>query len=141
VDESTPVNTAGLHPYGTHRRELEQKLADRFKTLVARLPGLYGTGIKKNVIHDFLKNHETNKIDSRGTFQFYGLHRLWRDLEIAVANNLDLIHLTTEPVSVDEVATVAFGRDFTNHVAATPARYDVRTNHASLLGGTGFYLE
>jgi nucleoside-diphosphate-sugar epimerase len=141
VDESTPVRTDGLHPYGRHRYELEQTLADRFPTLVARLPGLYGPGIKKNVIHDFLKNHETHKIDSRGVFQFYGLHRLWKDLEIAMQNQLGLIHLPTEPVSVAEVVKAAFGRDFTNHVVPTPARYDVRTKHAALLGGVGSYLE
>jgi nucleoside-diphosphate-sugar epimerase len=141
VDESTPISTEGLHAYGTHRHDLEQELASRFETLVARLPGLYGQGIKKNVIHDFLKNHETEKIDSRGVFQFYGLHRLWHDLEAAMAHRLRLVHLPTEPVSVAEVARVAFGREFTNHVAKVPARYDVRTNHAAVLGGVGNYLE
>jgi nucleoside-diphosphate-sugar epimerase len=141
VDESTPVKTSGLHAYGTHRYDLEQTLAGRFETLVARLPGLYGQGIKKNVIHDFLKNHETEKIDSRGVFQFYGLHRLWSDLEAAMKHRLHLLHLPTEPVSVGEVARFAFGREFMNHVAQTPARYDVRTRHAALLGGVGDYLE
>ena len=141
VDESTPVQTLGLHPYGMHRYELEQRLAGQFPTLVARLPGLYGAGIKKNVIHDFLKNHETHKIDSRGIFQFYGLHRLWKDLEAAASASLELVHFPTEPVSVAEVALVAFGREFTNHVAASPARYDVRTKHSALLGGVGPYLE
>jgi nucleoside-diphosphate-sugar epimerase len=141
VDESTPVEMNGLHPYGRHRHELERTIAGRHQTLVARLPGLYGPGIKKNVIHDFMKNHEVEKIDSRGVFQFYGLQRLWKDLEIAISSRLELIHLPTEPVSVAEVARAAFGRDFTNHVAPTPARYDVRTKHASLLGGVGHYLE
>ena len=141
VDESTDVQTEGLHPYGRHRYALEQTLASLYPTLVARLPGLYGPGIKKNVIHDFLKNHETNKIDSRGVFQFYGLHRLWSDLEIAMREQLGLIHLPTEPVSVAEVARVAFGKEFTNHVVDKPARYDVRTRHASALGGVGHYLE
>jgi nucleoside-diphosphate-sugar epimerase len=141
VDEDTQVVTAGLHAYGTHRYELEQELARRYPTLVARLPGLYGPGIKKNVIHDFLKNHETHKIDSRGVFQFYGLHRLWGDLQAALKAGLGLIHLPTEPVSVAEVARVVFGVEFSNHVVEKPARYDVRTKHAALLGGVGPYLE
>jgi nucleoside-diphosphate-sugar epimerase len=141
VDESTPVKTEGLHPYGANRYQLEQTLGDRYQTLVARLPGLYGPGIKKNVIHDFLKNHETHKIDSRGVFQFYGLHRLWKDLEIAIANRLSLIHLPTEPVSVAEVVRAAFGQEFTNHVLPNPARYDIRTRHAAMLGGVGPYIE
>lgn len=141
VDEGSPVETTGLHAYGKHRYELEQELARRFPTLVARLPGLYGKGIKKNVIHDFLKDHETHKIDSRGVFQFYGLHRLWEDLQLAMKHKLQLIHLPTEPVSVAEIAQAAFGREFTNYVVDKPARYDIRTKHAALLGGVGPYLE
>lgn len=141
VDERTPVTTTGLHPYGTNRYYVEQAFAERFDTVVARLAGLYGPGIKKNVIHDFLFDHETEMIDSRGVFQFYGLHRLWSDLQIALANHLAIVHLPTEPVSVTDVAMAAFGRDFTNHVAPQPARYDVRTRHARLLGGRGHYIE
>jgi nucleoside-diphosphate-sugar epimerase len=140
-DEGTTVVTEGLHAYGRHRFELEQELARRFPTLVARLPGLYGRGIKKNVIHDFLKDHETHKIDSRGVFQFYGLHRLWEDLQLAMSHKLELIHLPTEPVSVAEVAQAAFGKEFTNHVVDNPVRYDIRTKHAQLLGGVRPYLE
>lgn len=141
VDEATPVKTEGLHAYGKHRYELEQRIVDQFPTLVARLPGLYGPGLKKNVIHDFLKNHETHKIDSRGVFQFYGLRRLWGDIDIAMQNRLEMVHLSTEPVSVSEVVASAFRREFTNHVSPSPARYDVRTRHAPLLGGVGPYLE
>lgn len=141
VDETTPIVTAGLHPYGQNRHYLEQSIADRFDTVVARLPGLYGPGIKKNVIHDFLKDHMTEKIDSRGVFQFYGLHRLWSDLQIALTNHLPVVHLSTAPVSVEEVAMVGFGREFTNHVVDRPARYDVRTRHAEVFGGLGHYLE
>lgn len=141
VDESTPVTLEGLHAYGMHRFVLEQTLASLYPTLVARLPGLYGPGIKKNVIHDFLKNHETHKIDSRGVFQFYGLHRLWDDLQLALALRIDLLHLPTEPVSVSDIAREVFGRDFENHVVERPARYDIRTRYADFLGGQGPYLE
>jgi len=141
VDETTPVITTGLSPYGKNRYHLEQVFANRFDAVVARLPGLYGAGIKKNIIHDFLRDHEIEKIDSRGVFQFYGLHRLWGDLQVALAKHLHVVHLPTEPVSVADVARVAFGREFTNHIVDRPARYDVRTRHAELFGGLGHYLE
>lgn len=140
-DERTPVTVEGLHPYGRHRHALERWLGERFATTVLRLPGLYGRGIKKNVIHDFLRNHETERIDSRGVFQFYGLGRLWRDVETALANDLELVHLVTEPVSVAEVAREGFGMDFENHIVERPARYDLRTIRAPIFGGTGDYLE
>jgi nucleoside-diphosphate-sugar epimerase len=141
VDERTVVDTVGLHAYGLNRRHLEQWVAERFATLVVRLPGLYGQGIKKNVIHDFLHDHETHKIDSRGVFQFYGLHRLWSDIEIALRHDLELVHLAVEPVSVRDVVQTAFGIDFENSVVATPATYDMRTIRAELFGGAGAYLE
>jgi hypothetical protein len=140
-DEDTVVAIDGLHAYGAHRFYLEQELAKRFDTLVIRLPGLYGPGIKKNVIHDFLKSHETRKIDSRAVFQFYNLERLGKDLQLASDRGLSLVHLPTEPVSVEEVARESFGIAFTNHVSPWPARYDVRTKHAAVFGGSGHYLE
>jgi nucleoside-diphosphate-sugar epimerase len=141
VDEDTPTPMSGLHPYGKHRRLLEQVALSRFDATVVRLPGLYGPGLKKNVIYDFLHDNETHKIDSRGVFQFYGIDRLWRDIETAVEERLEVVHLPTEPVNVADVARTAFGFEFTNEVNPTPARYDVRTKYAAFFGGAGAYIE
>jgi len=141
VDEDSPTPTQGLHAYGRHRRRLEQIIAGRFDALVIRLAGLYGPGLKKNVIYDLLHGNELQKIDSRGVFQYYDVSRLWRDAETALENELPLVHLPTEPVSVADVARAGFGMDFKNEVAATPARYDVRTRYAAVFGGSGAYIE
>jgi nucleoside-diphosphate-sugar epimerase len=141
VDEQSPVSTEGLHAYGRNRRLLEERIASRFDATIVRLPGLYGPGLKKNVIFDLLHDNDVQKIDSRGVFQFYDTARLWSDLEIAVRNRLSLVHLPTEPVSVADVARAAFGIEFDNAVAPTPARYDMRTRHAALFGGGGAYVE
>jgi nucleoside-diphosphate-sugar epimerase len=140
VDEQSPVPTDGLHAYGRNRRLLEERLASRFETIVIRLPGLYGPGLKKNIIFDFLHHNDVHKVDSRGVFQFYDVSRLWRDVETAMAHGLSLVHLPTEPVSVADIARVAFGMEFDNRVVAEPARYDVRTRHAALFGGSGSYI-
>src|SRR5262249_31130455 len=108
---------------------------------IVRLPGLYGPGLKKNVIYDFLHDHETEKIDSRGQFQFYDVQRLWRDIQTVLDCELALVHLPTPPVTVAEVAQHAFGLDFTNEVTPAPARYDVRTIFATPFGGTSPYIE
>src|SRR5690348_13885836 len=42
VDENSPVRLEGLHPYGVHRRMLEEAVAARFPSLIVRLAGLYG---------------------------------------------------------------------------------------------------
>jgi nucleoside-diphosphate-sugar epimerase len=141
VDERSPISTDGLHAYGRNRRLLEERISSVFETAIARLPGLYGPGLKKNVLFDFLHDNDVQKIDSRGVFQFYDTTRLWSDLEIAMRNELPLVHLATEPVSVADVARAAFGIQFDNPVARTPARYDMRTRYAALFGGEGSYIE
>jgi nucleoside-diphosphate-sugar epimerase len=140
VDEDSPVVTAGLHAYGRHRFELEEFVRRRFaRHLVARLPGLVGPGLRKNAIHDLRHEHEVAKIDSRGVFQFYPMVNLWFDLQAALAAGLSLVHLTAEPVSVADIARLGFGRDFDNPVAPSPARYDMRSRHASVFGGRDGY--
>ena len=141
VDEDSPTPTTGLHAYGKNRRFLEEVVAARFDAHVLRLGGLYGPGLKKNVIYDFLNNNDVHKIDSRGVFQFYNLDRLWRDTELAIDNEIPLVHLPTEPVSVADVAHDAFGVAFSNEVATQPARYDIHTKYADVFGGTNPYLE
>lgn len=137
-DESVAPTDAT--PYGAHRLELEAFLSDRFDTMVMRLPGLFGQGLKKNIIFDFLNQNDVQKIDSRAVFQFYHLDRLTRDLEAALRAGLRLVHAATEPVSVAEVAERGFGRRFENHLPAPPPRYDLHTRHASLFGGVNPYF-
>jgi nucleoside-diphosphate-sugar epimerase len=141
VDEDSPTPMIALHAYGRNRRRLEEIVAGRFDAHIVRLPGLYGPGLKKNIIYDFLYDNDVRKIDSRGVFQFYELRRLWADIERIMANELPLVHLPPEPVSVADVARAAFDIEFTNEVAPTPARYDVHTKYADVFGGTGTYTQ
>jgi nucleoside-diphosphate-sugar epimerase len=134
------VLPAGATPYGRHRLELEDFLMRRFSTLVLRLPALFGPGLKKNAIYDLLHDNQVAKIDSRGAFQFYDVRRLWADVQVARRAGLSKLHVATEPVSVAEVAGVAFGRKFHNEIPGQPARYDFRSKHAALYGGSGGYL-
>jgi nucleoside-diphosphate-sugar epimerase len=138
VDEDiAPVEATS---YGRHRLELEEFVAAHFLTRTIRLPALFGPGLKKNAIFDLLHNNQVEKLDSRGTFQFYDVGRLWQDIEIARRADLSLVHFATEPTSLAEVAREAFGRAFTNETTAVPARYDFRTRHAHMYGGDNGYL-
>lgn len=141
VDEDTAVSVDGHHAYGKHRFLLERFFLEHFDTLIVRLPGLYGEGLKKNAIYDLLHDHEVAKIDSEGRFQFYGLDRLWGDIETALGAGLRLVNFATEPTSMREIAGAAFDRDFDNRVAAQPARYDMRTRHAAVFHGADGYLQ
>jgi len=140
ADEDTAVDPARATAYGRHRFELEEFVRARFDTLVVRLPGLFGPGLKKNVVFDFLHGNQLDRIDARAVFQFYDVSDLWRDVGTALRAGLDLVHFAAEPVSVAEVAREAFGFEFANATPGVPARYDFRTRHAEVFGGRGGYL-
>jgi len=138
VDEDTPVDEDGLHAYGLHRRMLEKFVEEHFpKHLIVRLPGLVGPGLRKNVIFDFLNDNNLHSIESRGVFQFYPMVNLWFDIKTAISAGLSLVHLTAEPVSVEEVSLHGFGHPFTQQLSGTPARYDMQTRHANHFGASG----
>lgn len=140
VDEETPVEESRLHPYGLHRLRLERFCRDRFPTTVVRLPGLFGPGLKKNVVYDLLTDQYLDRASPESVYQFYDLRRLWADVERVLERGWPLVNFATEPVSVAELARTAFGREFENPDAPEPARYDVRSRYAGELGGEDGYM-
>lgn len=197
VDETTEIDTDGLHPYGYHRYLLEQWVRENYPdALIVRLPALFGKNLKKNFIYDYihvipsmlrtekytelaakepkLKNYykdqgngfrkaviqenekkeieELKKIftdlgfsalnftDSRSRYQFYNLARLWDDIRTALNNNLQLLHLATEPIKTGDLYQFLTQKEFKNELPGTPAEYDYRTIHSSLFGKETGYL-
>lgn len=190
-DERTEIETEGLAPYGLHRYELEQWTRGRFPdALIVRLPALFGPGLKKNFLYDFLhpvpeflsakkftelvsgegrlmdvyapqangfyrRTAPVEEIlpllqaqhfsalsftDSRSRYQFYPLARLAHDIEIALAHDIHLLHLATEPLAAGEIYTALTGRQWENEILDVPADYDFRTQYAGLWGNKGQYL-
>lgn len=140
VDENTVIDESGLHAYGLNRRLLEKFVESHFSHyLIVRLPGLVGPGLRKNVIFDFLNGNNLSAIESRGIFQFYPMVNLWYDIQIALKAKLHVVHLTAAPLSVADVSLQGFGKPFPQALNGTPARYDMRSCHASVFGGTGNY--
>ncbi|MBI3465256.1 MAG: NAD(P)-dependent oxidoreductase [Planctomycetes bacterium] len=140
VDEDSPPDLERATPYGRHRYWLEQWVEERFPTLTVRLPGLFGPGLKKNVVYDLVHGHCLEQIHSDARYQFYGLEHVWRDIETARRAGLRRINIATEPVSVEEVARGVFGLEFRQAPHDRPARYDFRSRHAAIYGGNGGYL-
>lgn len=141
INENTDIDLESLQPYGKHRYLLEKFVLENFSNVtIIRLPGLFGTGLKKNIIYDFLNNNNINEIDSRNIFQFYNLNRLYNDIMKSVDNNLKVVNFATEPVSVKEVAHYAFSLEFDNTVLKDFVKYDMQTIHSALFNGTRSYL-
>ena len=81
-----------------------------------------------------------NFTDSRSTFQFYSLGRLWEDIQIALNEGITLLNIATEPVTAAELYKTLTGEVFKNELKGTPAKYDFRTKYASVFGGKGGYI-
>lgn len=142
VDEGTMIEPMFQEPYGKNRYELERRAGFRFpRVLSVRLPGLFSPGLKKNAIYDLMHGNQVDKIHPEARYQFYNLCRLWSDIETAMEAGLSVVNLATEPVTMREVARVAFSHAFASAPGGLPASYDIRTKHAELFGGRGCYLE
>jgi nucleoside-diphosphate-sugar epimerase len=141
VDEDSAIDAARAQPYGKHRLQLEEFVAARFPGAARiRLPGLFGPGLKKNVVFDFLNENRLDLVHQDGSFQFYDLANIWREVQIASNAGLGAVNFATEPVTTLEVARDVFGRDFQNTLPTPGPRYDFHTKHAAAFRKRGNYL-
>ena len=132
-----------VEAYGRHRLELEEWVAERFADhSIVRLPGLFGDGLKKNVIYDFLHGRADMiaGMHPRGSFQYYYLDRLWADLERARESGIRLLNVATAPLETREIAAAYFPEVELTEKAAAAGSYDFRSRHAAEWGGRDGYL-
>lgn len=196
VDETHQIEEERLTPYGLNRLYLEKWILENMDdSCVVRLPALYGKGLKKNFVFDYinripamlnqakfdeleprsetirssyslaadgfyhvreLDNLERKKLyqafinvgfsalnftDSRSVYQFYWLGHLWWHIQIALQNNIDILNICTEPLSVKELYYNLEGTTFANELNKPPFNYNIRSIHADLFGGHDGYLQ
>lgn len=142
VNEDTPIETDGLHAYGTHRWRVEQRIRDRFEDhRILRLTGLYGNGLKKNLIHDVLTGGNIDGFDARSAFQFYNLNRISADVNTAANAPIGTYNLAVAPVTVAGVVETLTGTPYEHQTDAGPFFYDMQSNALSPWGIDGPYLE
>ena len=140
VDESFDCTTIPNHAYGTHRLELEQKLTARFgEVYILRLPGLFGAGLKKNVIYDLHHDNCLPAINPESVFQYYDLGGLWADINTVLAQKLPLVNLTTEPIATRVIVNKFFPEKQVGGERGNPVRYDISTQYAQAFGKAGQY--
>lgn len=82
-----------------------------------------------------------NFTDSRNVYQFYNLANLWKDINIALENEILLWHPATEPVSAGELYKYLTGEGFDNEIMEAPVFYDYRTKYADVFGGSDGYID
>lgn len=103
-DEDYNINHKNNHTYGKNRFLFEQYVKDRFiDHHIIRLPGLFGKGLKKNIIYDLIKNNNVEKIPLNSSFQWYSLDWLKKDIELILKNNIRTCNLFTEPLHTSDI--------------------------------------
>lgn len=140
VTEDDIPDPAAAQPYGKHRRMLEQWVEQRFANhVVVRLPGLFGPGLKKNVIFDMMTGNMCDKISPNGVFQWYPLRRFGSDLRAAAGARITPLNIAVEPISTARIQAELFPEVAIGGAELPHGLYDMRTRHPGLLGGSGFY--
>jgi hypothetical protein len=128
------------HAYGRHRRELEIWAVSRFeKCTIVRLPGLFGFGLKKNIIYDLIAGNQTEKISPLSRLQWYPMRRFSQDLDRVLEAQVDLVNIAPAPVETRTIVNKMFPDRRIGPAEGVHPLYDMRTVHSSLLGGEGHY--
>ena len=141
VDESFDCHSQPNHAYGVNRLHFEDAMRERFaETAIVRIGGVFGAGLKKNVIYDLLHDNCLEMINPASSFQYYNVGRLWRDLQRLEATGLRLVNFVTEPVATREIIERFFPGKTVGAKAPSEAHYDVHTLHSREFGAQPPYL-
>ncbi len=143
-DESYDCSTTPNNAYGTHRLEFEQFCIKNFPDCyIIRLPGLFGNGLKKNVIYDLLHHNCLEMINPASSFQYYDLSNTWIDIEKVIANELHLINLFTEPIETQTIIDRYFSDETLENLGSSPTpemHYALKSQHADHWSNPNGYL-
>jgi sugar phosphate isomerase/epimerase len=118
------------HPYGKHRRFLEEYVIRTFPNHhILRLPGLVGGGLKKNIIYDLLNDNQVENVCLDSEFQWYSLDNLHSDINRCIDANLKLINIVSPPISVRSILTRFFLEKLELCKGSTVVKYRLRTGY------------
>lgn len=142
VYEDSPINSESLSAYGKNRYRLEENTKILFPhSIIIRLPGLFGKGLKKNFLFDILHNSNAMAMThSESQYQFYGLENIWADIQAVLKAGLKLVNFATPPISARQIASTCFDMDFSNKTTNKPVLYDMRTRFAEIFKHQGDYI-
>jgi hypothetical protein len=109
------ISTIGVYDnnaYGHNRKKLEDKLCDMFPDNISiyRLPAVFGTGLKKNLLFDLMNNTIQSPININDSFQWYNVNNIISDINSTKQNTV-INEFFTEPISNKELLNL-FSKKF-----------------------------
>ena len=93
------------HTYGKNRLEFEKFINKKFKKkIIIRLPGVFGKGLKKNIIFDLINKKNLENIFINDKFQWYDLASISKDtLKLIRDKKTGLFELYSQPIQNSEI--------------------------------------
>ena len=97
------ISTIGIYDdnaYGYNRKKLEDSLCDIFhdKISIYRLPAVFGTGLKKNLLFDLMNNSIQHPININDSYQWYNVNNILSDIN-KLETTSKVTEFFTEPIS------------------------------------------
>jgi len=141
-DEDSLIGNVAIEPYGKNRYKLENMMKEFFEDIyIIRIPGLFGKGLKKNIIYDVLNEKDISGFNLESKFQWFYLDDLKYVIDFVITHKIREFNVSSEPLSVKnllELLDYSEGLEICRGV--TQVDYDFRTKFAPfLLGKTYFY--
>jgi sugar phosphate isomerase/epimerase len=125
------------HEYGRNRYLFEYFIKNTFTDYnIVRLPALFGSGLKKNIIYDLINNNQIYNIQINSCFQWYDLNWLKNDIDIIIRNNIKICNLFTEPIDTKTILEM-FNYDigsFNN--SSKKITYNTKTKYSTLFNSS-----
>jgi sugar phosphate isomerase/epimerase len=128
------------HAYGRNRYHLETRILTHFgrdRCLIVRLGGLFGFGLKKNLIFDWIHRKPLYNFSVHDSFQWYPMEWLMPDTQRLLGRGVTgVINMFTEPVPNSSIMAVFCATDpgrtdapAPDPVNRVPITYDCTTRH------------
>ena len=130
IEQDETGTAYASHPYGMHRRLMEEwvekHIADHY---IFRLPGLFGTGLKKNVIYDLIHNNLIDSISLSSSFQYYNIENLKNDIDYCIFKKIRLIHLVSPPIQTETIVRLFFPDNVSKCKGTSSVVYNLQTKY------------
>ncbi len=133
VDELSNINENNSHPYGLHRKKFEDFTRSLFgdKAAIVRLPGLFGLGLKKNIIYDLLqddRNHNNNNINLDSSFQWFNMKYIKDVIDnYGYFLGIPAINIVSSSLTNKMLIDHVFQKNYQNSTTTTTTIYNVKS--------------
>lgn len=102
----------------------------------------YGNNNREAVLNVLDKYNMTSLMfsDKRDSFQLFPLSMIWKYMSYALDNGIEVLNITSVPVTCLDIYRVLFNKEFDNTLNREPVSYDMHSIYANDLGGKDGYI-